>query len=320
MSFTAAKSSMTDRETKDRRNGENQTEDPKDAKRKGLRKIAEETLEAIEHGSYLKHDLKARLAVSKQNTRYYAPDSLLSTWTSASHPKHDRTQMSLYEISTLEGARLLSIGQTTSDPARPPSRIGILNFASAKKPGGGFLSGASAQEESIARSSTLYPSLMTRVAQEFYSLHNHDAKGGYYSHAMVYSPHVVVLRDDHGAWVAPLAVDVLTSAAVNAGVVRQTVRARVAGAAEEERIARAMRERMARVLFLFESQGVRDIVLGSFGTGVFRNKVATVAGIWAELLLEDGARFRHSFEHVVFAVLGRETFDEFKQVFAPHGL
>lgn len=71
---------------------------------------------------------------------------------------------------------------------------------------------------------------MTRVAQEFYSLHNHDAKGGYYTHAMVYSPNVILMRDDHGAWVEPLAVDVLTSAAVNAGVVRQTLKARVAGA------------------------------------------------------------------------------------------
>lgn len=81
-----------------------------------------------------------------------------------------------------------------------------------------------------------------------------------------------------------------------------------------------MKERMARLLFLFESQGVRDVVLGSFGTGVFRNKVSMVAGIWAELLLEDGARYKHSFERVVFAVLGRETFDEFKEVLAPYGL
>ena len=83
----------------------------------------------------------------------------------------------------------------------------------------------------------------------------------------------------------------------------------------EGKIETAMRERMARVLFLFERQGVRHLVLGSFGTGVFKNKVDTVASIWADLLVGDNARFAHSFEHVVFAVLGRDTYDTFRDVF-----
>ncbi|OBZ69900.1 hypothetical protein A0H81_10110 [Grifola frondosa] len=224
-----------------------------------LKSIADRTLEAIERGSFklndVTHDLRAGLISSKKNTLYYAPDSLLSS----------------------------------SPRLKPMPRIGILNFASARKPGGGFLSGAQAQEESIARSSTLYPTLRTRVAQEFYTVHNRDQKGGYYSHAMIYSPGVHIFRDDDGGWVEPVKVDVLTSAAVNAGVARSTLHGRVAGPAEEGRIEKAMRERMARILFLFETQGVRSVVLGSFGTGVFKNNVSLVANIWADLLLEDGA-------------------------------
>ena len=38
-------------------------------------------------------------------------------------------------------------------------KVGVLNFASAKNPGGGFLNGAMAQEESLAASGGLYRTL-----------------------------------------------------------------------------------------------------------------------------------------------------------------
>jgi hypothetical protein len=100
----------------------------------------------------------------------------------------------------------------------------VLNFASAKKPGGGFINGAQAQEESIARASTLYPSLTTPVGREFYTHYQADPDNAFYTHAMVYSPAVVLFRGDMGDWKKPIDVDVLTSAAVNAGDVRESVR------------------------------------------------------------------------------------------------
>ena len=236
------------------------------------------------------------------------------------------TEISLLEISTLEGARLLNELRQSSAKT---GRIGILNFASAKKPGGGFLAGSQAQEESIARSSTLYPTFMTSTAQKYYTLHNRNLKGGYYSHAMIYSPDVLLIRDDDGNWTAPVEVDVLTSPAVNAGVVRKTLHGREAGSGEEDMtekemeertevedmIEKEMKERMARILFLFEQRDVRNVVLGSFGTGVYQNKVGTVAKIWRDLLVVEGARFKDTFDRVVFAILGRETFVEFKGMF-----
>ena len=38
---------------------------------------------------------------------------------------------------------------------------------------------------------------------------------------MVYSPGIVFIRDDNGEWRGPVEVDVLTSAAVNAGEIRR---------------------------------------------------------------------------------------------------
>jgi uncharacterized protein (TIGR02452 family) len=111
---------------------------------------------------------------------------------------------------------------------------------------------------------------MTSTAQKFYMSHRRDPKAGYYSHAMIYSPGVVFFRDDYGGWTEPLEADVLVSAAVNAGEVRNSWYCYFAGIGDEVTIEAEMRERMARILFLFDQQGIRNVVLGSFGTGVFR--------------------------------------------------
>jgi uncharacterized protein (TIGR02452 family) len=243
---------------------------PGASRRNRLRDIADETLKVIESGSYslpdtnTSHDLSTKIDSLKTETRYYPADSILSTWESALPLQHDTpacTEISILEMSTIDGARYLSDTLTTQGVG---DKIGILNFASAKNPGGGFINGAQAQEESLARSSTLYASLMTTEGQQFYTSHKRDPKAGYYSHAMIYSPGVVFIRDDAGGWMEPLEADVLVSAAVNAGVARR------AGDTAEARIEVAMKERMARILFLFNQQGVRNLVLGSFGTGVFR--------------------------------------------------
>ena len=41
---------------------------------------------------------------------------------------------------------------------------------------------------------------------------------------MVYSPSIIIFRDDNGDWTCPLEVDIITSAAVNAGDVRKQVK------------------------------------------------------------------------------------------------
>jgi uncharacterized protein (TIGR02452 family) len=132
---------------------------------------------------------------------------------------------------------------------------------------------------------------------------------------MIYSPGVTFFRDDRGGWTEPRTADVLTCAAVNAGVARKTFFGVVGGTAEEARIEKVMRERMARILYAFEREGVRHCVLGSFGTGVFQNDVGMVARIWADLLVASEARFAGSFARVVFAIIGQKTFEDFKEAF-----
>ena len=131
---------------------------------------------------------------------------------------------------------------------------------------------------------------------------------------MLYIPRVLFFRSDKGDWLPPIEVDIVSSAAVNAGVVRRYLRER--NSADEGQLEEAMKERMARILYLFEKRGVRNLVLGSFGTGVFRNKVEVVADIWKELLVGPDARFGRSFDRVIFAVLGHATFEIFEDTFS----
>lgn len=139
---------------------------------------------------------------------------------------------------------------------------------------------------------------------------------------MIYSPSVIVFRNDSGGWVRPYEIDVLTSPAVNAGVVRQKRKQALDRLQEvdseidmELKIRATMKERMGRLLYLFELQGVRNLALGSFGTGVFKNSVNMVVDLWAELLVGEDSRFGRSFERVVFGVIGHETYVKFAEKF-----
>ncbi|KAJ7503034.1 hypothetical protein B0H11DRAFT_1987543 [Mycena galericulata] len=289
-----------------------------------LAKIAEDTLAAVAKGTYVDSEGTSHSIDDLSNNSNSATGILLPRlW------HNSQTQFLLCKNSTLEGVRQC---------APLARKIGVLNFASATRPGGGFLGGARAQEESIARSSNLYASLTTPAGQRFYATHKSDpTKNKYYSHAMVYTRGVQLFRSDDGEWVAPATVDVLTSAAVNAGEVRKREGGREGGginayfkpardqnraaapapvpADVETTIEDVMRERMGRLLFLFEKEGAQDLVLGSFGTGVFKNKVPMVARLWVELLAAPDARFRNSFQRVVFAIIDQKTCAVFKEVF-----
>ncbi|KAG9078542.1 hypothetical protein FS749_009425 [Ceratobasidium sp. UAMH 11750] len=277
-------------------------------------------------------------------------------------PPHSHTTYTILERSTVGAARALGTvpsglaGETWRVPTAGESKTGVLNFASAKNPGGGFVSGAQAQEEALCRASTLYASLISEWGESFYGYHQRGTRGGrgrrrgggrgrgrgeqggghtvsneeldreqlergVYSDAMLYTPGVIMVRDEWDDWASPVLVNVVTSAAVNAGVVRQQARIEaeeqgtpVDEVALELHITQLMRSRMHRVLALFLQRGDSKLVLGSFGTGVFQNRVRTVAEIWAELLVVPGAPFENAFEAVEFAILGHDTITEFREV------
>jgi uncharacterized protein (TIGR02452 family) len=194
-------------------------------------------------------------------------------------PGPHRTRFSVNNESTLVAAK-----RFVDDHLDPVA----LNFASARHPGGGFLNGARAQEESLCRASALYACL---VGLPVY--HRHD--DALYSSWMAYSPGVPVFRDDDGPLLeAPWKCAFITAPAPNARVALQRDRGRGA------EIAAVMAERIERVLALAAARGHRSLVLGAWGCGAFGGDAEVVAG-----LFHDAFRgpFLGVFEAVNFAVL-----------------
>ena len=82
----------------------------------------------------------------------------------------------------------------------------------------------------------------------------------------------------------------------------------------EIRIQHTMYARISRILHLFQLNQTPHLILGSFGTGDFKNRIDLIANIFADLLIKPGGRFKDVFQTVVFAILGKGTLRVFSDV------
>ncbi len=266
-------------------------------------KIAQETLRIIEDGTYLNQDgaridLKREVEAAVRDSKLYTPAALQETKRMVAAYKRRSTlpDIEVTDESTLAAAQRLVQVEGAAETV-------CLNFASAKNPGGGFMGGSQAQEESLARSSALYPCISQK--EEMYRF-NRNLKTCLYSDHMIYSPQVPVFREDHGGLLAaPYAVSMITAPAVNAGVVREREHV--------ERIAPVMLERIRYILSVAAYHGEKVVVLGAFGCGVFRNNPSEVAGWFKQVLVEED--YCTLFDRIVFAVLDKSAEQKTLKVF-----
>jgi uncharacterized protein (TIGR02452 family) len=163
-----------------------------------------------------------------------------------------------------------------------------LNFASATHPGGGFLSGAAAQEEYLARSSALYACL---EKNQMYSFHQ-ARRDPIYTDYVIYSPEVPVFRADDGLLLEkPYAVSIITSPAANANHVQTDRRGEILP---------AMRSRILKVLGVGLLHGHDSIVLGAWGCGAFGNDPFEIAKLFHRAFEEN---FKGAYKRVIFAIV-----------------
>ncbi len=249
--------------------------------------MAEETLGIVEAGGYAAPSgvwraIQPAIDAAVAGTRLRRPDDHPDLSLAAA-PGGARTRV--VEGTTQAWARRLVQDEGRED-------LALLNFASARNPGGGFLNGARAQEEDLARCSALYACQLTQPG--YYEANRSEASLLYTDH-LIYSPRVPFFRERSRELLEePFLASVVTAPAPNAGQVLR--RDPAAGPAIEA----TLRRRAGQVLAFARDEGHRTLLLGAWGCGVFRNDPVVVADAFGRWLEREP--FATAFDEVVFAV------------------
>ena len=179
------------------------------------------------------------------------------------------------DMSVVQADSVSTIFKYTTDS----ERVCVLNFASFKNPGGMFINGSSAQEESLCHASILYNVL--REFPEYYDKNNKDKNRGLYHNRALYSEDVVFFDNtsDPDKVGEMRLIDVLTCAAPNAGCFLRYNTGEGAIALNEHILA-------DRIVFMHtilnnavNRLGLDTVILGAWGCGVFRQNPGTVANL-----------------------------------------
>ncbi|MEZ4230578.1 MAG: TIGR02452 family protein [Polyangiaceae bacterium] len=258
-----------------------------------LKQVARDTLAICDAGSYVgpsgeRIELGPQIEAAIRGTRLYEPkelDDLLAL--PGGEGEAPRVEVS-DETTQLGAQRLVKEGET---------EVALLNFASARNPGGGFINGAKAQEEDVTRCSALHPCLTSPAVEEYYRV-NRAMDSMLYTDHLIYSPRVPFFRSRSTDLLdEPFLASVITAPAPNAGEALK----RDPDCSDE--IEETLRRRAAKVLMVAAAQQHRVLVLGAWGCGVFRNRPDQVADAFGKHL--SSPRFRGCFDRVLFAVLDR---------------
>jgi len=189
-------------------------------------------------------------------------------------PNLARTKVRVVNADTIGATIELANNSTTLMP------VCVLNMANAQLPGGGWMRGALAQEEALCYRTSLAFSLK----RYYYPLPEREG---------IYSPRILVFREsikNGHDWVDlrnPKGLSV--AAVVSVGAVCRPAIIRDANGNERyvsSKDRALMEEKMRVILRMAARNRHRQIVLGAFGAGAFKNPKDEVAKMWKNVLLE----------------------------------
>ena len=268
--------------------------------------VFEDTLDWINNDP----DLSDSVAVAKQNTTVFYEDD---------YPDFNATKTKNTRI-TVTGDRSYQAAMRLHKD-NPGAKIAVMNFANAFHAGGGVAKGSSAQEESLCRTSTLYPLLYRKTLRDSFYKHHNDLHTPRATDSLIYTEGVIVCKTDEDLpkrmpkedWVK---VDVITIAAPDLRDKSNQHAPLVNGGTymSNAELFGYHVKRAIHMLTCAAAKGADILVLGAFGCGAFRNDPEVVARAYKAALQE----FPKVFEQIEFAVYcppgGNTNYEVFKRV------
>jgi uncharacterized protein (TIGR02452 family) len=244
-----------------------------------------------EHNKYYWENKKQRTEIAQKHT-----DLMANQYSHAIHycventkiyngPIDNKGGQPTYDNVTMEVVRADTVSALL-DHIHRDGRTALLNFASYKHPGGGFMVGSRAQEESLCHESFLY-NVLKEFDDTYYDRNRQDLNRGLYRDRAIYSPDILFIR---GAKAKKC--DVITCAAPNFSVAERFV--------SREKNNDVLRERIRFVLEIAKKENVDTFIVGAWGCGVFQQDPEVVAKYFEG---ECQNVFTDSKIHMVFAVI-----------------
>ena len=191
-------------------------------------------------------------------------------------------------------------------------KIGVLNFVSAKKPGGGVWTGARSQEESLCRASTLYPCLTTEFLKDNYYSY-HIEKKSENTNRIIYIPNILVFKSDNNVFSEMLDekdwynIDIITCPAHNQRAYK----------VEYEKLKEINYYKIKAIIECAVENDVDNLILGAYGCGAFGNDPQLVSEAFKKILIDE--EYYKYFENVHFAIFttlnDAKNLNEFKHTF-----
>jgi uncharacterized protein (TIGR02452 family) len=251
--------------------------------------IQMDTMQSFKQGQYINakghtvlidpNDIKKTIQSTKYHSSKEVEYALEKQFSKPKYTKYNETgkingSNVIFNKDTLETAHILQ--EQGLNPV-------ILNMASFRHPGGGYMNGASAQEESLFRKTCLHLCLDGNKRETLYPIGMDSA---------IYSQDVLVVKDESYQYFDQYKkVSVISCPAYKC--------TSFDGEEYSDKIKQLMKKKLELIIRIAILYDHDSIVLGAFGCGAYHNPANIIAELCKELI----EKYKGYFKCIVFAIL-----------------